>query len=149
MDDAANGGLVAVDLADVLARLGHHADAEGMAAIAAELAADFDVEAQVGWRTASARARSALGDGDSALRLVARHAERLDACGLHDATRGLDERDGGCVRNLGIAERRDRARLEAARKIYAAKGHLVGERQVRRSGSTSSRPLSPRSDARR
>lgn len=129
MDDAANGGLVAVDLADVLARLGRHTDAESMAAIAAGLAADFDVEAQVGWRTASARARSVLGDADGALRLVAEATERLEASDFTMLRADSMSAMADVFINLGVrSEATDR--LEAARKIYAAKGQLVGERRA-------------------
>ena len=129
MDDAANGGLVAVDLADVLARLGRHSDAESMAAIAAELAADFDVEAQVGWRTASARARSVLGDADGALQLVAEATERLEASDFTMLRADSMSAMADVFANLGLpTEATDR--LETARKIYAAKGQVIGERRA-------------------
>ncbi len=129
MDDAANGGLVAVDLADVLARLGRHADAESMAASAAGLAADFDVEAQVGWRTASARARAALGDIDGAVRLMTEAADRIadsDFTMLRaDSMSAMGDVLAGLSRWPEATYR-----LETAREIYAAKGQLVGERRV-------------------
>jgi len=129
MDDASNGGLVAVDLANVLARLGRHSEAEAMAAIAAGSAADFDVEAQVGWRTASARARTALGDVDGALRLVDEATERLEAS---DFTMLRADSMGAMADVLATLGSRLEAieRLEAARGIYSAKGHLVGERRA-------------------
>lgn len=131
IDDAANGGLVAVYLADVLARLGRHPDAERMAAIATEIAAASDVEAQVGWRTASARARSALGDADGAMRLVSEADERLATSDFTmlraDSMASIAE---VCATLRSWPEAIERA--EAARSIYAAKGHLVGESRTRK-----------------
>ncbi len=131
IDDAANGGLVAVELADVLARLGRHPDADRMAAIAAELAAGSDVEAQVGWRTASARARSALGDADGAMRLVSEADERLatsDFTMLRADSMASIAEVFAALRSWSEAIER----VEAARSIYAAKGHLVGEDRTRK-----------------
>lgn len=129
MEDAANGGLIAVDLADVLARLGRHSEAESMASIAAGLAADFDVEAQVGWRTASARARSALGDADGALRLVAEATERLEASDFTMLRADSMSAMADVFASLGQrAEAIER--LEEARRIYAAKGQLIGKRRA-------------------
>lgn len=129
MDDAANGGLVAVDLADVLARLGRHSEAESMAAVAAGLAADFDVEAQVGWRTASARARSSLGDADGAMRLVAEASERLDASDFTMLRADSMAAMADVYATIGSwSEAIEHA--DAARQIYAAKGHVVGERRA-------------------
>jgi class 3 adenylate cyclase/tetratricopeptide (TPR) repeat protein len=131
MNDAANGAVVAVDLAHVLARLGRDDAAQECATTAAELAADFDLEAQVGWRMASARARATLGDREAALRLIDEADRRL---GDTDFT--LLRADTVRVRaevlaTLGAVDEAI-ASLEEARSAYRAKGHVVGERGAAR-----------------
>ena len=99
MGDVANGGLVAVDLAGVLARLGRADEAATIAAATAELAADVDVEVQVGCRLAVARVRAAEGDVEAARRLIRETADLLGNLELHDAARRRDERDGRRARD--------------------------------------------------
>jgi tetratricopeptide (TPR) repeat protein len=142
--DSANGGVVAVDLADVLVRSGRHAEAEELATVAAELAADADVEAQVGWRMASARARAALGDPDDAIRLVEEATARLGTTDFTVLRANAFAATGDVLATIGRTdEARDRSR--AALQIYAAKGHAVGERRMRRRLAA----ITPRSDGRR
>jgi tetratricopeptide (TPR) repeat protein len=81
-DDAANGALVEIDLANVLARLGRTVEALELASSVSELAAGYDAEAQVGWRIASARALAASGDAPAAERLAAEALERARATGF-------------------------------------------------------------------
>jgi tetratricopeptide (TPR) repeat protein len=129
IDDAANGGVVAVDLAHMLARLGKHAEAEEMASVAAELAAGFDVEAQIGWRTASARARSALGDSDGAGRLVREVTERLEMTDFTVLRADSLSAMADVFESLGRLDEAIDA-IEASRKEYAAKGHVIGEQRA-------------------
>ena len=127
--DTANGGLVAVDLADVLARSGRYTEAEELATAVAELAADVDVEAQVGWRMASARARAALGDPTAALRLLQEATARLEATDFTVLRADSLLATGDVLATIGhTGDAIDR--LEAAHLAYAAKGHAVGQRQA-------------------
>jgi class 3 adenylate cyclase/tetratricopeptide (TPR) repeat protein len=81
-DDAANGALVEIDLANVLARLGRTVEALELASSVSELAAGYDAEAQVGWRIASARALASSGDAPAAEQLAAEALERAEATGF-------------------------------------------------------------------
>jgi tetratricopeptide (TPR) repeat protein len=129
--DAANSGVIAVDLADVLSRMGRHDDALEMAETGAGLAAEADVEAQVGWRMAAARVHAERGDAETALRLQREAVDRLEATDLVVLRADTLDASADVFASLG---RHDVAieRLESARAIYAAKGHVVGERDALR-----------------
>jgi len=130
MGDVANGGLVAVDLAGVLARLGRADEAATIAAATSELATDADIEVQVGCRLAVARVRAAEGETESARRLI-REVDGLLATSSFTTLRADAMSAMGDV--LGALGDRDGAieHLERARETYAAKGHVVGERRAR------------------
>jgi tetratricopeptide (TPR) repeat protein len=123
-DDAANGALVEIDLANVLARMGRAAEALELASSVSELAAGYDAEAQVGWRIASARALAATGDDERAERLAAEALERADATDFAvlqaDAHVAMAEvlaardHEGEAIGHLGRAE-----------EIFLAKGQRV------------------------
>ena len=122
--DAANGALVEIDLANVLARMGRAAEALELASSVSELAAGYDAEAQVGWRIASARALASSGDGETAERLAAEALERADATDFvvlqADAHMAMAE----------VLAARDRApeaieHLGRAEAIFLAKGQTV------------------------
>ena len=123
-DDAANGALVEIDLANVLARMGRAAEALALASSVAELAAGYDAEAQVGWRIASARALAATGDGERAERLAAEALELADATDFAvlqaDAHVAMAEvlaardHEGEAIGHLGRAE-----------EIFFAKGQTI------------------------
>jgi tetratricopeptide (TPR) repeat protein len=123
-DDAANGALVEIDLANVLARMGRTAEALELASSVSELAAGYDAEAQVGWRIASARALAASGDAPAAERLAGEALERADATDFvvlqADAHVAMAEVLAASDRALEAI-----GHLDRARDLFLAKGQSV------------------------
>ena len=126
--DVANASVLACDLARILNHLGRHDEAEPLALGVGDAAADYDLEAQVGWRTEAARA-AAHDRPDEAERLAAEaveRGERTDFVGLQaEAMSALAE---------VAAVRGDRDRADATwrrvRDLRLAKGNVVGVRQA-------------------
>jgi len=127
--DLGNGGLAAGQLADVIARLGRSQEAEELAAAAAEMSPDFDIEAQVGWRMASARALAVAGDPQAGVRLAEEALGLLDDTDLAVLRADLLRTEGDVFAEAG---RLDDAvdRWRRALGAYRAKGHIVGARRV-------------------
>ncbi len=123
-DDAANGALVEIDLANVLARMGRAAEALELASSVSELAAGYDAEAQVGWRVASARALAAAGDGEAAERLA---AEALERAGATDFVVLQADAHAAMAEVLAARDRPPEAieHLGRAEEIFLAKGQTV------------------------
>ncbi len=127
--DVGNGSLLAVQLADVLARLGRSKEAEDLAGVAAEMSAEFDIEAQVGWRMARARARAKLGDPDEGVRLAEEGLQQLEGTDLVLLRADLLRTYGDVLAGIGRSD--DAAdRWRRALDAYRAKGHVVGARRV-------------------
>jgi class 3 adenylate cyclase/tetratricopeptide (TPR) repeat protein len=123
-DDAANGALVEIDLANVLARMGRTAEALELASSVSELAAGYDAEAQVGWRIASARALAASGDAPAAERLAGEALERADAT---DFVVLQAEAHVAMAEVLAASDRALEAigHLDRAEELFLAKGQSV------------------------
>ena len=127
--DVGNGSLLAVQLADVLARLGRSAEADDLAVSAAEMSAEYDLEAQAGWRMASARARAALGDADEGIRLAQEGLKRLDGMDQMLLRGDLLLTYGDVLAEAGRAAEAS-ARWREANDTYRRKGHVVGARRA-------------------
>ena len=127
--DVGNGGLLAVQLADVLARMGRSQEADRLALATAETSPQFDIEAQVGWRMASARAKASLGDVDDGIRLAEDGLRRLDGTDLDMLRADLLRTYGDVLNDTGrVDDAADRWRR--ALDAYRAKGHAAGVRRV-------------------
>jgi class 3 adenylate cyclase/tetratricopeptide (TPR) repeat protein len=131
MGDLANAGLVAVDLAEILARLGREDEAESLALAAAAVAAEPDIEVQVGWRLAMARVHAARSDPDRAFTMI-EEADTLLAQASFTMLRADSLSTTGEV--LAALGRREPAigRLREATGVYEAKGQLVGAQRTRK-----------------
>jgi tetratricopeptide (TPR) repeat protein len=129
--DVANATPAACDLAHVLCDLGRFGEAARLADEVAAAAGEYDLEPQIGWRTAHARARSAAGDHDGAARLIdeaSALASATDFLGLQGDT----ELYRAQVRFAAGRNDEARAAIEAAAALYGRKGDLAELAATRR-----------------
>jgi ATP/maltotriose-dependent transcriptional regulator MalT len=121
---------VAASLARVLCRLDRLDEATELAAVAEELSADDDLEAQALWRLAAASVLIRRGQAEAA-RPVAKTAVEL--FGRTDAlVRLADAMEVAAEASLVAGEEQEAAvALERAAALYARKGNLVAERAAR------------------